>query len=114
MDKKFLPVITPVYELIASKGNISYRHVKKAVRELGLFKSVDGNIRFRVKELCDPAGNAVQLHAIHLQAVHALRYKAQEVPNPAGRLQHIPFLQPHISQGFIHSFNYNRRRIKGA
>ena len=92
MDKKFLPVITPVYELIASKGDIPYRHVKKAVRELGLFKSADGNVCFRVKELCDPAGNAVQLHAVHLQVIHALRHKPQEVPDPAGRLQHISFL----------------------
>ena len=114
VDEKFLPVIATVYQLISAKGNISHRHIKETVRKLRLFKSADGNIRFRIKELCDPSGNAVKLHTIHVQPVHALRHQPQEISDPAGRLQNISFLQSHIFQCFIHGFDHHRRRVKGV
>ena len=113
MHHEMVAVIFPVRHLVSAVGHVSDHAVKEALRVVRCLKSLDGDGIFRVKLLCDPAGDAVQFHAVHVESVHPLRNQAHKVPNPAGRLQKVPFLQTHLSQRFIHGLYHYRRRIKG-
>ena len=114
MNEKLLPIIAPVCQLITSKRNVSNSRIKKTVRELRFFKSTDGNIGFRIKELCNSAGNAVQFHTIHFQSIHSIRHKPHKISDPAGWFQNISLLQPHIFQCLVHGFYNYWRCVKSV
>ena len=92
MYHKVVSVIPPVCHFISAERHIADHTVKKAVRVLCRFKSLHRNFIFLVKLFRNLPGNAVKLHAVHLQAVHRLRYKPHEIPDGAGRLQHVALL----------------------
>ena len=112
MDQEIESVIPPVRHLVCAERHVPDYAVEKTVRVLCVFKPLYGDTVLRVKLPRNPAGNAVELHAIHLKASHSLRHKPHEVPGAAGRLQYVSLLQSHISKGFIHGLYDHRRRIK--
>ena len=65
-------VISPVIYLILSKRDVAHGEVVK-VFSVRCLKARDGNVRLGVKLLCDPAGDAVQLHSVELAALHRFR-----------------------------------------
>ena len=64
VDRKAQTIIPLIYHLEVAKGNISYCGVKKAVREISLFKSLDSDRVFLIELLGDTPGDGVQFHAI--------------------------------------------------
>ena len=86
MYHKIVPVISAVCHFISAERHVANHTVKKAVRVLCCFKSLHQNFIFLVKLLRNLPGNVVKLHAVHLQAVHRLRYKPHEIPDGTGRL----------------------------
>ena len=65
-------VISPVIYLILSKRDVAHSEVEK-VFSIRCLKARDGNVRLGVKLLGNAPGNAVQLHAVELAALHRFR-----------------------------------------
>ena len=95
VDGKTELVKSPVADLILSKRYVAHGKVEE-VLPVGGFKACHGNIRLGVELLCDPAGNAVQLHAVEPAAFHALRQHTEEVAHAHAWLQNVPGLEAHI------------------
>ena len=107
-----MPVIPLIRHLIIAEWHIAHNAVKEAVRELHGFKALHRNLVFLVQLLCNAARNAVQLHAVHPNLLHAVRHKTHKVADTTGRFQYIAFGQSHIAQGFIHCLDDRRRSVK--
>ena len=114
MDQEIVAVISLIQHLVIAKGYIANRTVKETVRELHCLKALDGNLVFLVQLPGNPAGNAVQLHAIHFQPIHTLRHQPHKVADPTGRFQHITGTQPHLFQCGIHRLDHRGRGIKSV
>ena len=71
-------VISPVIYLILSERDVAHGEVVK-VFSVRCFKARDGNVRLGIKLLGNASGDAVQLHAVELAALHLLRQQAKEV-----------------------------------
>ena len=63
MNGKTEPVIGPVIDLILSERHVADGDVIE-IPSVGGFKSRHGNVCFGIKLLCNPPGDAVQLHAV--------------------------------------------------
>ena len=113
MDQEIVAVIPLVQHFVIAKGYIANRTVKETVRELHCLKALDGDLVFLVQLPGNPAGNAVQLHAIHFQFFHTLRHQPHKVADPTGRFQHVAGTQPHLFQCGIHRLDHSGRGIKG-
>ena len=112
-----MAVIPLIRHLIIAEWHIAHNAVKEAVRELHGFKALHRNLVFLVQLLCNAARNAVQLHTVHPNLLHAVRHQTHEIADAAGRFQHIAFGQSHIAQGFIHCLDDRRggvKRIQGT
>ena len=114
MDQKVVFVVFSVQYLITSKRYISYDHVKKTVWQICVLKSLGGDSGFLVKLLCNPGGNAVDLHTINLAVGQALRLSSDKISYSAAWLQNVSGFQPHVLQSPIHGTDHHRRRIKGS
>ena len=95
VDGKTELVKSPVADLILSKGYVAHGEVEE-VLPVGGFKARHGNVCLGVELLCDPAGNAVQLHAVEPAVFHALRQHTEEVAHAHAGLQNIAGLEAHI------------------
>ena len=113
VDQEIVAVIPLVQHFVIAKGYIANGTVKETVRELHRLKALDGDLVFLVELPGNPAGNAVQLHAIHFQSFHALRHQPHKVADPTGRFQHVAGTQPHLFQRGIHRLDHSGRGIKG-
>ena len=82
-----------------------YGQIKIVIRVIGVFKAVNGNIRFLVKLLGNPPGETVQLYAVEFRIRHGLRQEAKEVADAHRRLQHGPRLVVHIFHRLINGLN---------
>ena len=71
-------VISPVIYLILSERDVAHGEVVK-VFSVRCFKARDGNVRLGIKLLGNTSGDAVQLHAVELAALHLLRQQAKAV-----------------------------------
>ncbi len=60
-------VISPVRRLIGSERHVPYHAVKETVRILCALKPLYGDMVLLVELPGDPAGNAVDLNAVHLK-----------------------------------------------
>ena len=74
MYHKVVAVIPAVCHLISTERHIADHTVKEAVRVCGGFKALHGDIILLVKLFCYLPGNAVNLHAVHIQPVHSFRH----------------------------------------
>ena len=48
MDLEPQLIICPVRHLIITEGHVSYRHIKEIILKIGLFKTADTHISFRI------------------------------------------------------------------
>ena len=78
-------VISPVIYLILSERDVAHGEVIE-VFSVRCFKARDGNVRLGIKLLGNAPGDAVQLHAVELAALHLLRQQAKKVANAHRRL----------------------------
>ena len=65
-------VISPVIYLILSERDVAHGKVIE-VFSVRCFKARDGNVRLGIKLLGNTSGDAVQLHAVELAALHGFR-----------------------------------------
>ena len=93
-------VISPVIYLILSERDVAHGEVIE-VFSVRCFKARDGNVRLGIKLLGNTSGDAVQLHAVELAALHLLRQQAKKVANAHRRLQNVTALEAHIADRFI-------------
>ena len=100
MDGKTELVVSPVVDLVLSKGHVADGEVEE-IPPVGGFKSCHGNVRLGIELLGDSAGNAVQLHAVEPAAFHALRQQTEEVTHAHGRLQDVAGPEAHAADSLI-------------
>ena len=100
MNGKTELVISPVIYLILSERDVAHGEIVK-VFSVRCFKARDGNVRLGIKLLGNTSGDAVQLHAVELAALHLLRQQAKKVANAHRRLQNVTALEAHIADRFI-------------
>ena len=100
MDGKTELVVSPVVDLILSKGHVADGKVEE-IPPVGGFKACHGNVRLGIELLCDSAGDAVQLHTVQAASLHLLREKPEKIPDAHGRLQDVAGLEAHVANGFI-------------
>ena len=82
VNQEIVAVELPVSDLVRAKGHVADSQIEE-ILPVCVFKACDGNVGLRVKVLCDPAGNAVQLHAVQPAVVHAFRQKSEEIADTA-------------------------------
>ena len=112
VDEKIVAVIPLVRYFVIAERYVAHNTVKKAVRKLHCFKALHRNLVFLVQLLCNAARNAVQLHTVHPNLLHAVRHQTHEIADTTGWFQHVAFGQSHIAQGFIHRLDDRRRSVK--
>ena len=112
VDEEIVAVIPLIRYFVIAERYVAHNTVKKAVRELHRFKALHRNLVFLVQLLCNTARNAVQLHTVHPNLLHAVRHQTHEIADTTGRFQHIAFGQSHIAQGFIHCLDDRRGSVK--
>ena len=100
MDGKTELVVSPVVDLVLSKGHVADGKVEE-IPPVGGFKACHGNVRLGVKLLGNAPGDAVQLHTVQAASLHLLREKSEKVSDAHGRLQNVAGLEAHVSNGFI-------------
>ena len=100
MNGKAELVVSPVVDLILSKGHVADGKVEE-IPPVGGFKARHGNVRLGVKLLGNASGDAVQLHTVQAASLHLLREKSEKVSDAHGRLQNVAGLEAHVSNGFI-------------
>ncbi len=96
VDAEVVLVVSGVRQGIRAEGNVAHGGVKVAVREGRALKALHGDLRGGVQLLGDPAGDAVQLHAGQLAALHHLREHAEEVAHAAGRFQDVALAEAEV------------------
>ena len=79
MDVRVQVIVAPVIDFHGVERDIAQNHIKAVVLKFGGFISRDGNIRIRIKLLCDSAGDGIQLYAKQLAPLKLLRQHRIEV-----------------------------------
>ena len=103
-------VVSPVVYLIVSKGDVADSHIVEITAISG-FKASHRNVRPGIELLSDPAGDAVQFHAVQLAFLHGFRQHPEEITHTHGRLQDIASFETHVVQGLIDSPNDRGRSV---
>ena len=113
VDEEVLPVIAGIMDMVLPKGDIAHRQVEKIVRVVGALKAVNGNIRFLVQLSGNPAGQAVQFHAVELCVRQLCRGKPKKVSDTTGGFQHVSGCKVHLAHCVINGFDDRRAGIMG-
>ena len=100
VDGKTELVISPVVDLVLSKGHVADGNVEE-IPSVGGFKACHGNVCLGIELLGDSAGDAVQLHTVQAASLHLLREKPKKVPDAHGRLQDVAGLEAHAADSLI-------------
>ena len=79
MDVRVQVIVAPIIDFHGVERDIAQNHIKAVVLKFGGFISHDGNIRIRIKLLCDSAGDGIQLYAKQLAPLKLLRQHRIEV-----------------------------------
>ena len=66
MYTEILGIVSAVIYPKISKRHIAKHHIKVVIWELCFLKALDGDIRFLVKLLCNPARQRIYFHAVEL------------------------------------------------
>ena len=106
-------VISPVVDLILSKGYVADSEVKE-IPAVGGLKACHGNVGLGIELLGDTACDAVQLHAVQAAATHFLRQQAEEVAHAHGRLQNIAGLEAHVAYCLINGLDNGGAGVVGV
>ena len=99
VNQEVVAIILLVHHLERAEGHVADHHIEEVVREAGLLEALHGDGVLLVELLGDPAGDAVQLHAVHPGCAHALRQHPHEVAHAAAGLQDVALLEAHAVQG---------------
>ena len=113
MNQKTVFIKRSVCDLVITKRHVADSNIKK-VFAAGLFKAFDLNFCVGIKLLRNAAGDAVQLYAVELAALHRFRQTAEKVANAAGRLQYVAGLEAHFAQSVIHCLDNDGAGIVGV
>ena len=89
MYEKFLGVVSAVIDPYLPKRHIADDYIKMVVWEICFLKALNGNVRFLVELLCNPACERVDFHAVELAVLHTFGKQTKEIACTAGRLQDI-------------------------
>ncbi len=115
VDGKFENVEPRVKRLIVPKRNVGNCHVVEPVGQSGFLEWLVANVRIWIKRLRDAGGQQVNLDAGDGRVgVHLLRHQADEVTQPAGRLQNAPMPETETRERRVHPANDDRRRVVGV
>ena len=95
MDGKTELVISPVVDLVLSKGHVADGKVEE-IPSVGGFKACHGNVCLGIELLCDASRDGIQLHAVEPAAFHALRQHTEEVAHAHAGLQNVAGLEAHV------------------
>ena len=112
MDQEIVLVVLLVQNLERPKGHVANGHIKEAVRQIGLFKSLYRNAVLLVQLLGNAPGNAVQFHTVHFGIFHILRQQTHEVAHAAAGFQDIAGLEAQIGQPLVHGPDHHRRGVE--
>ena len=112
VDEPVVLVVLLVGYFELTKRHIAYGGVKEAVREICFLKALHGDAVLLVELLRDPAGNAVQLHAVQPAFRHAVGQHTDKETDAAGRLQNVAGLEAHVFKRLINAANDRRRGIE--
>ena len=89
MYEKFLSVVSAVIDPYLPKRHIAEDYIKMVVWEIRFLKTLNGNVRFLVELLCNPACERVDFHTVELAVLHTFRKQTKEIACTTGRLQDI-------------------------
>ena len=64
MDLEAKLVICPIRHLIITERHVSHSHIKEIILKIGLFKTADTHIGFRIKLLCDTPRDIIKLYTV--------------------------------------------------
>ena len=64
MDLEAKLIICPIRHLIITEGHVSYRHIKEIILKIGLFKTADTHIGFRIKLLRNTSRDIIKLYTV--------------------------------------------------
>ena len=100
MDGEAEPVILRVMDLVLAERHVADGEVKiaRAVRRL---ETRDGDVCLGIELLCYAPGDAVQLYAVELAALHGFRQQAEEVADAHRRLEYVPALEAYAAHGLV-------------
>ena len=110
MNGKAQLAIGRVVYLVVSERDVANGQVEEVPAVRG-FKTGHGNVCVGIELLCDPAGDAVQLHAKEPGFRHFLREKTEEIADAHGGLQDVARLEAHAADGLIHGLDDRGRGI---
>ena len=82
VNQEVVAVELTVSNLICAKGHVANRQIEE-ILPVCILKARDSNAGLRVKILCNPARNAVELYAVQPAVVHAFRQKSEEIADTA-------------------------------
>ena len=106
-------IVWLIRHLILSKRYISHHNIKKILRMVCFFKTRNLNLCLWIKLLCDPSGQAVQLHPVQAAVLHPLRQHPEEIPDTYRRFQNISFFKPHPAKCIVDRTDNYRRCVMG-
>ena len=103
-------VVGLVIHLILAERHVADSQIEE-VLAVGGFKTGYGNISLRVELLCDPAGDAVQLHAVETGIRHFRREHTEEIANAHSGLQNVSRREAHVADSLVNGLDYCGRGI---
>ena len=112
VNEELLGVVTAVIDLKITKRHIADNYIEVVVWEFCFFKSLYGDISFLIELLCNLSRKGVDFHTVELRACHRIRKQTEEIARSAGRLQNTALGKAQTLKSFIHTFDYNGRRVK--
>ena len=97
-----------VIDGVCAERHVSDDEIKAIIGKGSLFKSLDLNVRIRVKFLCDPARDTVEFHAVESCAVRDLfRHKPEEIARSHCRLQDtVVAIDTHFRERLVDAFDH--------
>ena len=114
VNEEIVLIIPLVHELEVAEGNITDGNIKKAVREVCVFKPLNSDRGLLIELLGDTPTDTVQLNAIDLGVGKGLRPHTHKVTDAARGLQQIAPLEADLLQSLIHGSDDLRRRVESG
>ena len=110
VDAEAQRIIAFVIHQVVAEGHVANGKIIKIPPVCG-FKARHGNVRIGIELLCNPPGNAVQLHAVQPGAGHMIWKHPEKVAHAAGWLQNIAGGKTHALNGLIDTPNHCRAGV---
>ena len=107
-------VVPPVYHFEISKGDVADGYIKKAVRHLHRFKSINGNAGTLIELLGNTPGNGILLYTIGFAARHISRKQTDKLPVPQAGSKMLPCWKPICASALVNASNHYGRGVEGS